>query len=74
MGSHWLQTVNKRGNDKRVITHSQLCFHHVITSHFQHGNMAHMIAKKKVYLIKLLRNPGFGNSICIIQSYRQVTE
>lgn len=47
---------------------------YVNKSIFTHGNKVYMIAKKKVYLIELLRNTGFGKSICIIQTYNQLTE
>lgn len=41
---------------------------------FTHGNKAYTIVKKKVDLIKMLRNIGFGKNICIIQAYNEVTE
>ena len=76
MGSHRLQTVNKRGNYNLVITCSQtkMFSPYVNKSIFTHGNKVYMIAKKKVYLIELLRNTGFGKIICIIQTYNQLTE
>lgn len=56
MGSHRLQTVNKRGNYNPAITCSQTMMFspYVNKSIFTHGNKVYMIANKKSLFNKIV--------------------